>query len=477
MPVTPARVSETRTRGAEACTSCRSATSSLAGAVTLRIVRALRCDQLQLPPTTAPVIKRLLRRRHEPRSIFEHIDAHVRPDVAGAHEGRRQAARRGRVLRGRDLVRARSAGGNPPRAGRSRGGQGRGRAHLRRPRGAGRRPGRRRRARICARRFREGHVRARMDALRDRLNAAPPPHTELLYPELRELFLRSGHRDEVKYSMALLGGFRRPEDADLFRIVGRHEEFTLYAAVALASVTDDPVDEWLGMLVARRGLGADGARGPDPARTRNRRWCASSSCAADWASATRSSSPTAAAWIRSSPTRRSTTSCSAGARDIIETLADVGIRRRIWRTTGTRAGPSRTFCGTSSERPRSADDRRAVAALQSYLTSGRVPLRARIGRRPLPRLRARRAASRARARALRGVPRGLTQPRRQPHGASLASTTLAPVVRGEPSDLANLVVDACHDLRTPLVGGLRLRAHDRAHGRRHRRQRDVSASR
>ena len=29
-PVTPARVSETRTRGAEACTSCRSATSSLA---------------------------------------------------------------------------------------------------------------------------------------------------------------------------------------------------------------------------------------------------------------------------------------------------------------------------------------------------------------------------------------------------------------------------------------------------------------
>ena len=32
-----------------------------------------------------------------------------------------------------------------------------------------------------------------------------------------------------------------------------------------------------------------------------------------------------------------------------------------------------------------------------------------------------------------------------------ASISLAAAVRGEPSDLANLVVDACHDLRTPLA--------------------------
>src|SRR6478736_2072796 len=39
IPVTPARVSERCTRGAEAWTSCRSTASSLAGRLTLRIVR------------------------------------------------------------------------------------------------------------------------------------------------------------------------------------------------------------------------------------------------------------------------------------------------------------------------------------------------------------------------------------------------------------------------------------------------------
>ena len=53
-PVTPARVSETRTRGAEACTSCRSATSSLAGRLTPRIVRALRSIIYSYLPTTRP---------------------------------------------------------------------------------------------------------------------------------------------------------------------------------------------------------------------------------------------------------------------------------------------------------------------------------------------------------------------------------------------------------------------------------------
>ena len=32
-----------------------------------------------------------------------------------------------------------------------------------------------------------------------------------------------------------------------------------------------------------------------------------------------------------------------------------------------------------------------------------------------------------------------------------AFSSVGPAVRGEPSDLANLVVDACHDLRTPLA--------------------------
>jgi hypothetical protein len=199
------------------------------------------------------VIGRLLRGRGEPRSIFEHIDAHVRPDVPGLGEG------------GADLPDEEES-----------------RSELRFAPGAAERifgagvasdddleaveriyaaltalarkssQANRRRLREL---FREGNVRARIDPLRDRLSAESPPNAVELYPELRELFLRSGYRDEVKYAMALMSGFGRPEDADLFRIVGRHGEFTVYAAVALATVTGDPLGEWLGLLPHVTGWG------------------------------------------------------------------------------------------------------------------------------------------------------------------------------------------------------------------------------
>src|SRR5207248_10253554 len=89
--------------------------------------------------------------------------------------------------------------------------------------------------------FREGDVRVRIDALTSRLSAFPPANPATLYDELREIFVKSGHRDEVKYAMALMSTYRRPEDADLFRVIGRHEEFTLYAAVALSNLVEDPV--------------------------------------------------------------------------------------------------------------------------------------------------------------------------------------------------------------------------------------------
>lgn len=103
--------------------------------------------------------------------------------------------------------------------------------------------------------FREGDVRFRVDALRHRLNAFLPRHAERLYSEMRTIFLESGHRDEVKYAIAIMSGFGRSDDADLFRLIGRHEEFTLYAAVALADVVHDPVREWLGLLEHVSGWG------------------------------------------------------------------------------------------------------------------------------------------------------------------------------------------------------------------------------
>ena len=96
--------------------------------------------------------------------------------------------------------------------------------------------------------FREGDVRLRVDALTSRLAAFPPQSQAALYDEVRAIFLSSGHRDEVKYAMALMSTFRRPDDADLFRLIARHEEFTLYAAVALSNLVEEPVREWLELL-------------------------------------------------------------------------------------------------------------------------------------------------------------------------------------------------------------------------------------
>ena len=189
------------------------------------------------------MISRLLQGRGEPRSIFEHIDSHIRPGADGLAEG-------GEVLPDeehatRDDPDA-GLGADGPIAPGERDYEAVGQIYRALSQLARKSSqANRRRLREL---FREGRVRVRIDPLRDRLSAESPPSAVQLYPELRELLLGSGHRDEVKYAIALMAGFGRREDADLFRILGRHEQFTLYAAIALASVADDPVEEWLGLL-------------------------------------------------------------------------------------------------------------------------------------------------------------------------------------------------------------------------------------
>ena len=189
----------------------------------------------------------------EPSAIFEHIRAHIRPDTPGLTEGGdvlpddeifyggdlRFAAGAFERLFGRDaesqdveaVVRLRSA-----------------------LVALATRPGTRTRARV-RKLFREGDVRVRIDALIALLSELPPNDPDALYVELREIVLTSGHRDEVKYAMALMGATGRPEDADLFRALGRHEEFTLYAAVALSEMSGDEVREGLELLPHVTGWG------------------------------------------------------------------------------------------------------------------------------------------------------------------------------------------------------------------------------
>jgi hypothetical protein len=116
------------------------------------------------------------------------------------------------------------------------------------------RPGMKTRAAV-RRRFREGIDREVVDRLLERFWSHPPADLDSLYSELRSLLLESGRRDEVKWAIALLGTFGRAEDADLFRVFGRHSEFALYAAVALSHVVDDPVPEWRELLRHSDGWG------------------------------------------------------------------------------------------------------------------------------------------------------------------------------------------------------------------------------
>jgi hypothetical protein len=117
-----------------------------------------------------------------------------------------------------------------------------------------RKPGRRERARV-RRLFREDDARTVLDPLLERLASFPPADQERLYQELRTLLLESGYRGEVKFALALVGAFGDPADAEIFRVLARHEEFTLYAAIALANVVDDRAEEWLALLEHLDGWG------------------------------------------------------------------------------------------------------------------------------------------------------------------------------------------------------------------------------
>jgi hypothetical protein len=200
------------------------------------------------------VISRVLRRRHEPRSIFEHIDGHVRPDTRGLAEGGEILPDEALVTHGASDVAPGGVEGMIESIAASEDD----RAAIEQIYDAlaalAAKPTSATRARLREL-FRDGRVRSRIDGLRDRLSAESPANAGELYPELREILLTSGRRDEVKYAMALLAGFGRREDAQLFRILGRHEEFTLYAAVALAGVSDDPLQEWLDLLGQVGGWG------------------------------------------------------------------------------------------------------------------------------------------------------------------------------------------------------------------------------
>jgi len=74
-----------------------------------------------------------------------------------------------------------------------------------------------------------------IDALLDSLSASRALHPERLRALARWLAKESPDREAVKVGMALLGRLQPPRDTALLVTLGLHDEFTLYAAVALGN--------------------------------------------------------------------------------------------------------------------------------------------------------------------------------------------------------------------------------------------------
>ncbi|MEM7532258.1 MAG: hypothetical protein AAF639_08780, partial [Chloroflexota bacterium] len=66
---------------------------------------------------------------------------------------------------------------------------------------------------------------------------------------------KSPDRGPVKFAIALLGMIGDINDRETISLLGRHEEFTLYVAVALEKMLDDPSDDWWGLAQRVDGWG------------------------------------------------------------------------------------------------------------------------------------------------------------------------------------------------------------------------------
>jgi hypothetical protein len=91
-----------------------------------------------------------------------------------------------------------------------------------------------------------------------------------LYELARSLATEAPDREPVKLGLGLLSLFGRPADRDVFRTLGRHDEFTLFCAAAFVRLMEDPDREVWALAQGVRGWGrihavATLARTADPA--------------------------------------------------------------------------------------------------------------------------------------------------------------------------------------------------------------------
>jgi len=80
-----------------------------------------------------------------------------------------------------------------------------------------------------------------IDSLLKELNKSMVSFDPVRLVEIGRYFAtRAGHREAVKFGLALLGFAGTSDDLGVLNVLGRNEEFTLYSAVAIARVAADP---------------------------------------------------------------------------------------------------------------------------------------------------------------------------------------------------------------------------------------------
>jgi hypothetical protein len=80
-----------------------------------------------------------------------------------------------------------------------------------------------------------------IDAVIEQMTKSDRGHNEPRLREIGRYFAgRAGHREAVKFGLALIGAFGDAQDSELLKTLGKSDEFTLFAGIALARVSDHP---------------------------------------------------------------------------------------------------------------------------------------------------------------------------------------------------------------------------------------------
>ncbi len=79
-----------------------------------------------------------------------------------------------------------------------------------------------------------------IDLALEKIVKLSPPIEPYLHTYARWLVTESPDRGPVKFGIAILGLIREESDLDIITLVGKHEEFTLYSAVAVTNILEKP---------------------------------------------------------------------------------------------------------------------------------------------------------------------------------------------------------------------------------------------